>query len=131
MPLIFKAARAEFGKLEHLVNEADLYWPETVADELEETNWRKQGRGCVRINIQIERLVLDRLPVEHHQASLLKAAVEAELSRFLVADGLATHLMSGGAVDSVRAPGIQFGSDSNPVKLGQQIGRALNGALEK
>ena len=30
MPLIFEAARAEFGKLERLVNEADLYWP---ADE--------------------------------------------------------------------------------------------------
>jgi SpoVK/Ycf46/Vps4 family AAA+-type ATPase len=29
MPLIFEAARAEFGKLERLVNEADLYWPET------------------------------------------------------------------------------------------------------
>lgn len=30
MPLIFEAARAEFGKLERLVNEADLYWPEPV-----------------------------------------------------------------------------------------------------
>ena len=33
MPLIFEAARAEFGKLERLVNEADLFWPETVKDE--------------------------------------------------------------------------------------------------
>jgi hypothetical protein len=85
----------------------------------------------MRINIQIERLVLDRLPVEHHQGSLLKAAVEAELSRLLVANGLADHLMAGGAVDSVRAPAIQIGSDTNPVKLGQQIGRALNGGLGK
>jgi len=30
MPLIFEAARAEFGKLERLVSEADLYWPETA-----------------------------------------------------------------------------------------------------
>lgn len=37
MPLIFKAARAEFHKLERLVSEADLYWPETIADEPEET----------------------------------------------------------------------------------------------
>ncbi|MEK6336870.1 MAG: ATP-binding protein [Acidobacteriota bacterium] len=37
MPLIFKAARAEFGKLERLVSEADLYWPETIDDEPEET----------------------------------------------------------------------------------------------
>ena len=33
MPLIFEAARAEFGKLERLVNEADLYWPEALKDE--------------------------------------------------------------------------------------------------
>ena len=85
----------------------------------------------MRINIQIERLVLDRLPVEHQQGSLLKAAVEAELSRLLGANGLANNLMSGGAVDSVRVPDIQFGSDSNPAKLGQQIGRALNGGLGK
>ena len=85
----------------------------------------------MKINIQIERLVLDRLRVEHQQGALLKAAVEAELSRLLVANGLANNLMSGGAVDSIRAPGIQFGSDSNPVKLGQQIGRALNGGIGK
>jgi ATPase family associated with various cellular activities (AAA) len=30
MPLIFDAARAEFGKLERLVSEADLYWPESA-----------------------------------------------------------------------------------------------------
>jgi ATP-dependent 26S proteasome regulatory subunit len=33
MPLIFEAARAEFGKLERIVNEADLYWPETLDTE--------------------------------------------------------------------------------------------------
>lgn len=33
MPLIFEAARAEFGKLERLVSEADLYWPHTVEEE--------------------------------------------------------------------------------------------------
>ncbi len=33
MPLIFEAARAEFGKLERLVSEADLYWPEALKDE--------------------------------------------------------------------------------------------------
>ena len=33
MPLIFEAARAEFGKLDRLVSEADLYWPEAVTEE--------------------------------------------------------------------------------------------------
>lgn len=35
MPLVFEAARAEFGKLERLVSEADLYWPENLKDESE------------------------------------------------------------------------------------------------
>ncbi|HKR12654.1 MAG TPA: AAA family ATPase [Pyrinomonadaceae bacterium] len=35
MPLVFEAARAEFGKLERLVSEADLYWPETLKDKPE------------------------------------------------------------------------------------------------
>lgn len=33
MPFIFEAARAEFGKLDRLVSEADLYWPEAVAED--------------------------------------------------------------------------------------------------
>jgi hypothetical protein len=85
----------------------------------------------VKINIQIERLVLDPLPIGRHQGSLLKAAVEADLSRLIDADGLADNLMSGGAVPSMPAPNIQLGSDNNPTKLGQQIGRAVYGGLGK
>jgi hypothetical protein len=33
MPLVFEAARAEFGKLERPVSEADLYWPAEAAPE--------------------------------------------------------------------------------------------------
>jgi hypothetical protein len=85
----------------------------------------------VKINIQIERLVLDPLPIGRHQGSLLKAAVEAELSRLIVAGGLAEDFMSDGAVPSMPAPNIQLGSDNNPTKLGQQIGRAVYGGLGK
>jgi hypothetical protein len=85
----------------------------------------------VKINIQIERLVLDPLPIGRHQGSLLKAAVEAELSRLIDADGVADNVMYGGAVPSMPAPNIQLGSDNNPAKLGQQIGRAVYGGLGK
>jgi hypothetical protein len=36
MQSVFKAARAEFGKLERLVSEADLYWPKPIEDEADE-----------------------------------------------------------------------------------------------
>lgn len=82
------------------------------------------------INVHIERLVLDGLPVARHQAPLIQTAVEAELARLLVADGLAPTWQSvGGATPNVNAPGIQFTSDSSPAELGQKIARAVYGGL--
>ena len=85
----------------------------------------------MNINLHIDRLVLDGLPIEHRQGPLLKAAVEAELSRLLTADGLANSLMTGGATPSVPAPGIQLANESSPQQLGEQIGRAVYGGLGK
>lgn len=80
----------------------------------------------MNIKVHIERLVLDGLPVARHQAPLIQTAVEAELARLLVADGLAATLQSaGGATPSVNAPGIRFTSDSSPAELGQKIARAV------
>jgi hypothetical protein len=82
------------------------------------------------INLHIERLVLDGLPIARHQAPLVQTAVEAELARLLVADGLAPALRSGGgATPSVDVPGIQFTSDSSPAELGQKIARAVYGGI--
>jgi len=85
----------------------------------------------MNINLHIDRLVLDGLPIEHQDGPLVKAAVEAELSRLLTANGLANGLLSGGAMPSVSAPGIQMSSDRNPGRLGQQIGLAIYGGVGK
>ena len=85
----------------------------------------------MNINLHIERLVLDGLPIEHHQGALVKAAIEAELGRLLTVEGLADGLISGGAVPSVPARGIQLASNSSPRKLGQRIARALHGGIGK
>lgn len=85
----------------------------------------------MKINLHIDRLVLDGLPIDHHHGPLVKAAVEAELSRLLTANGLANSLLTGGATPSVPAPGIEVSSDRNPAQLGQQIGRAIYGGIGK
>lgn len=85
----------------------------------------------MNINLHIDRLVLDGLPIDHHQGPLIKAAVEVELSRLLTANGLANSLLAGGAVPSAPAPGIQLAKDSNPARLGRQIGRAIYGGIGK
>ena len=42
----------------------------------------------MNIRLHIERLILDGLPVNSVQSPQVKAAVEAELTRLLTADGL-------------------------------------------
>ena len=84
------------------------------------------------INVHIERLVLDGLPVERHQAPLVQSAVEAELAQLLAAEGLASGLKSGGhATPRLDAPGIQLSNDSNPAQIGQQIARAVYVGLNR
>lgn len=85
----------------------------------------------MNINLHIERLVLDGLSIERHHGPLVKAAVEAELSRLLTAYGLANGLMLGGAMPSLPAHNIRMAENSNPAKLGQQIGRAVYGGIGK
>lgn len=85
----------------------------------------------MNINLHIDRLVLDGLPIDHQDGPLVKAAVEVELSRLLTTNGLANSLLAGGAMPSAPAPGIQMARDSNPTRLGQQIGRAIYGGIGK
>ena len=83
----------------------------------------------MNINLHIERLVLDGLPIESSQARRVQAAVEAELGRLLVDNGLASHLQSGGAMPGLNANDIQFTQSSSPAQLGKQIGQSINGVL--
>jgi hypothetical protein len=73
------------------------------------------------IRVHIDRLILDGLPVTHHQGPLVQAAVEAELTRLFTENGFAADLQPAGAVPSVRADGIQLTSENSPARLGTQI----------
>ena len=77
------------------------------------------------INLHIERLILDGVPLSHGQRPLVQAAVEAELARLLTSGGLSAELQSGGALRHVPGGNIQLSSDGNPHRLGQQIAHAV------
>jgi hypothetical protein len=79
----------------------------------------------MNIRINIERLILDGLPITHSQGPLVQAAVEAELTRLLTENGLAGSLQEGGAVPSVRANVIQLTSGSTPSQIGTQIAQSV------
>ncbi len=79
----------------------------------------------MNLNIHIERLVLDGLPIERNQGPVVQAAVEAELSRLLSENGLAADLQTGSALPSINASGIQLASGNSPAHMGRQIAQSI------
>ena len=77
------------------------------------------------INLHIERLVLDGVPISYGQRHLLQAAVEGDLAHLLAEGGLAPSLLSGGALASVKAGSIQLTAGNSPTELGGHIAQAL------
>jgi hypothetical protein len=79
----------------------------------------------MKIQVDIERLVLDGIDIPAGQRPLLQAAVEAELARLLTTGGLNPALLSGGATPSLRANVMQWSGGSNPAQLGRQIAQTV------
>ncbi len=79
----------------------------------------------MNIELHIERLILDGVPIERSQGPHLQAVVEAELTRLLAENGLAAELQTGGAVPSVRADAMQFKAGNTPTQWGQQIAHSV------
>ncbi|MGH9836396.1 MAG: hypothetical protein ACREBD_03860 [Blastocatellia bacterium] len=79
----------------------------------------------MKINISIERLILDGISIPHHQRPLLQSAVETELARLIEAGGISSNLMSGGATPGLEAGNMRLPGDGNPVQLGQRIAQAV------
>lgn len=80
----------------------------------------------MKINLHIERLVLDGLPLSSVEGPQLRRAVQAELSRLLTSGGLSQELRSGGAVPHISAGVVHVARNNSPGKLGTQIARALH-----
>lgn len=89
------------------------------------------GEGEMNINLHIEHLVLDGIPLGPGQRPLLQAAVEAELTRLLSSGGLNGALQTGGALYQVKATNIQLANDGSPAQLGEQIAGAVFGGIGK
>ena len=83
----------------------------------------------MKINIHIERLVLDGLPVTHAQGPLLQQAVEAELGQLLGEGGLSSALAGGGAMPHVPVSQIQLRRGDDSGAIGRQIARSVYGGI--
>ncbi|MBI3431966.1 MAG: hypothetical protein HY018_07145 [Hydrogenophilales bacterium] len=82
----------------------------------------------MNINLHIERLILDGLPVGVDQGSHVQKAIERELAGRLAAGGAAGLA---GHVHRVQAPNIVLAREATSGQLGAQIAGAVYGALSK
>jgi len=82
------------------------------------------------VNLHIDRLVIDGLPIGSHDAPIIKAAVSAELTRLLGEDGLTDDPGRSRFDPLLRSEPI-----ARPARdagnLGTQIGQAVHGVIGK
>ncbi len=83
----------------------------------------------MHINLHIERLILEGLPIERSQAALVQAAVEAELSQLLASSGLSATLLAGGTLPRLSVPTIALRGTESPAQIGAQIAQAVYGGI--
>ncbi|MGC2108252.1 MAG: hypothetical protein WA655_01965 [Candidatus Korobacteraceae bacterium] len=83
----------------------------------------------MKLQIRIERLVLDGLPVTGSRGAQVQAAVQAELANMLGNGGLSHELRSGGALPILPAAQITFARGDAPAEIGRRIARAIHGSI--
>ena len=80
------------------------------------------------VNLHIEHLVIDGLPVGSHEAPLVRIALSAELGRLIADGGLARGLAHRQFDPFVRTDPIAQPS-RHAGRLGEQIGQAVHGVI--
>ena len=85
----------------------------------------------MKINLHIERLVLNEISLEPGHEKFLKAAVESELLSLIKDHGLGSNVLAGGARPSVAANGIRLANQYSSQQLGRQIARSVHEGLRK
>jgi hypothetical protein len=79
----------------------------------------------MNLTVHIEQLILDGLPVTSHDASLVRAAVEAELTRLFAEQGIAPNWQRGTALPQLQGGSVHIPHDANPPAIGRKIAGAV------
>ena len=77
----------------------------------------------MKINVHIERVVLDGVPTDHPR--LVRHALEKELTVRLAEGGLSQEFRLGGAVSYIAGGAIEIGKEHPAGRLGTQLGGAV------
>ena len=84
----------------------------------------------MKINVHIERLVLEELPIATQQGPLVQKALEVELARLLSGTNSLEQSI-GGATPIVRAPGFDVVTKVSPANLGRQIAESVYASINR
>jgi len=79
----------------------------------------------MKVNIHIQRMVLDGISIPQHQQASFQAAVETEITRLFAVNGPKDSLMTGGAIAGIAGHDIRLAPEAEPEVLGRQIGRTI------
>lgn len=82
----------------------------------------------MKLNLHIERLVLNGVDIQPGQHHVLQSAVTNELNRMLTERGISPELAKGATLHQVPADNIHL-INNNPDQIGQQIARSVYGGL--
>lgn len=85
----------------------------------------------MKINVSIERLVLEGLPVGPHQGPLVQQALQAELATLLAQGAPPARGWSARAVPDLRTDIIRLGASAPPEQWGREIAHVIAGSLVK
>ena len=85
----------------------------------------------MNINLHIERLVLEGLPLTRAQGPMVQRAVEMELARLFAGTGIGSGFRSSGTVPRANGGAMQFARDATPGQLGTQIAQSVHQGLSK
>src|SRR4029077_21193916 len=81
----------------------------------------------MNINLHIERLILEGLPVRGSESRLVQAAMESELTRLLAQSELLSHSSQFATRTTVRD--IALSHNHSPAQLGRSIGKSVHSAI--
>ena len=81
------------------------------------------------ITVNIERLVLDGLPISRVEGLSLQRALEGELARLLVTYGVTDALRLGAAVSALPISVVDLTAASSPAKMGRAIANTIHAGL--
>jgi len=85
----------------------------------------------MKINVHIERLILDELPINRAQSHVVQATVESELQRMLMNGQIAPEFRHDTVVAKHSGAGFEFNPKTTPRQFGTHIARSIHEGLSE